>query len=258
MTNTEHDPPEVDAKLFAPGSYASLPKALLADKTITPAAKIAYLGLQAHLSNGQRQAWPGPAALRRTTGLSRRTIQAAVDALVAKGWILRASGASRAKTNLYTLHPQRKDCASAKSAPPQRKDCATPSAKSAPKEHHERTPRKDSGAADKPPLEVLSDFPVLAQDPAFSKAWAEWIDYRRRIGKALKVEATARKQLKELADHGPAVGALMIDQAIGRGWQYPYPLKGDQPAAGPDAIGDLGPLPEETIEAIMGEVRDAS
>lgn len=50
-------------------------------------------------------AWPGVARLARETGYQPRTVERTIVSLRAKGWLVWASAASPASTNLYTLTP---------------------------------------------------------------------------------------------------------------------------------------------------------
>ncbi len=101
------------AGLFSPGEYASIPTGLLADPTIRPAAKVVYLGLASFLSGDKTEVWPGCDALRKRTGLSRRSIQQAIGKLIGGGWLSRTARGGPRGTNLYSLHPRRTKCDSA-------------------------------------------------------------------------------------------------------------------------------------------------
>ncbi len=161
--------------LFTPGEYASAPKALLAEPSnaVSAAAKLVYLGLSSYLSGDKRQAWPGPEALRKRTGLSRRAIQKGIDKLVAVGWIDKVSKGGPDGTNLYTLHDRRKKCASAQNAPPLAQKVRKASAKNAPKVPKGSTPAKNSNkgrrkATPNPDVTTFLDF--------FCKTYAEKLD----------------------------------------------------------------------------------
>lgn len=135
---------------FKPGEYASIPKLLLADTDICPSIKVIYLGLQSYLAGDKTQAWPGPADLGRKTGLSRRTIQNGLEKLVAAGWITKDSKGGPNDTNLYTLFPRCRKCASAQNALPVVHEVCGTSAQIAPKELNRRTQIKNPNRARSP------------------------------------------------------------------------------------------------------------
>jgi len=220
--------------LFVPGEYASMPKSLLAEltKTVSPAAKVVYLGLASYVNTSTTQAWPGPADLRKKTGLSRRAIQQGIDKLVAAGWICKASRGAPGGTNLYTLYTRRTDCASAHNAPPLAHEMPQGSAKGAPKVLKGSTQGKYSSKARRkatppdPRAKKVENLPIpsVLDCPTFREIWARWIEYRKEIRHVLTV-STAEAQLQKLAKAGAEVAGKMIEQSVEQGWQGLFPLK---------------------------------
>lgn len=200
---------------FAPGTYASLPKNLLADAEIGPVAKIVYAGLQSFLSGDKNQAWPGAAGLRQRTGLSRRAIQRGIDKLVAARWIEKKSKGGPTGSNLYTLYPQRKECASAQNTPAVAHEPPNPGA--------QRTPKEGKTTPVKTPTQPVP-IPSSLDTPAFRTAWNDWVEYRRQSKKRL-TPMTASKQLEFLASEGLEKAVAIIEQSIQKGWQGLFPLK---------------------------------
>jgi len=209
---------------FEPGSFASIPKELLAQpKTnISPAAKLVYLGLQSYLSGSKNQVYPGPADIHKKTGLSRRTIQKGIEKLIRSGWIRKDSKGGPDGTNLYTLYTRRMKCASAQNALPLAHKLPRTSAKSAPKEHKEehqkRNIRRRSAKKD------CFTLPSSLDTPAFREAWTRWVQYRKERKSSL-TPSTAAAQLRKLSDAGPETACGMIEQSIEQGWQGLFPLK---------------------------------
>ena len=70
-----------------PGTYASIPLAVLARTDLTPAAKLAYAAMANHLRNGNTEVWPSVARLRAITALGRTAARAAVAQLTDAGLI---------------------------------------------------------------------------------------------------------------------------------------------------------------------------
>lgn len=58
------------------------------------------------------------------------------------------------------------------------------------------------------------------------QAWERWVDYRKRIGKAIKPVSMPSTQ-KSLAAFGDSQAAV-VEQSIANGWQGLFPLKGGQ------------------------------
>jgi len=58
-------------ELLQPGQYASLPKSVLADRRISPGAKLVLMALIDHLGSKNETAWLGPSKLGKETGRLR-------------------------------------------------------------------------------------------------------------------------------------------------------------------------------------------
>lgn len=72
--------------------------------------------------------------------------------------------------------------------------------------------------------ESSSDIPpALFALPGFVKTWAEWVKYRKEIGKALK-DTTIEKQFAFLLENKPEAVAI-LEQSMTQGWQGLFKLK---------------------------------
>lgn len=77
------------------------------------------------------------------------------------------------------------------------------------------------------------------------EAWAKWIDYRKKAGKALK-PVSWESAMQALVKHG-AHQMAVVDQSIANGWQGLFALK---PGAATTAHSDGTPLnKQEALEA---------
>lgn len=101
-------------------------------------------------------------------------------------------------------------------------------------ETHKRHSSKDKKESNKPPLspkwETSKFNPLDIPVPDFldSKSWAEWVEYRRKSGKAIKTENTVTKAFKLLRQcfdegHDPTE---IIDASIANGYQGLFKPKG--------------------------------
>jgi hypothetical protein len=205
-----------DAGLFQPGTYASIPKELLAEPNLSAAAKVVYLGLASYADCDTVRVWPGPAALRKRTGLTRRAIQKNIEKLIAAGWIRKESRGGPEGTNLYTIHPQRTPCASAPNAPPLAHERRASSARRAPEVLHGSTPVKYSNRArgkattPDPRVKQFIDF--------FAKTYREALG-REYVVTPGKDGATIKRLLRSVDGDGKdpvaelqrATGAMLAD-----------------------------------------------
>lgn len=78
------------------------------------------------------------------------------------------------------------------------------------------------------PLNPPGGFPAALDTAAFRSAWAEWVQHRKEIRKAL-TERAVKKQLTDLAIAGEAAAVEAIHTAIRNGWQgvFPKPEQGN-------------------------------
>lgn len=83
------------------------------------------------------------------------------------------------------------------------------------------TPTPSSGA-DIPWAEDKDIGPMPFSSDEFKKAWAEWIDYRKEIKKALKPKSI-KAQWKQFVLWGEAGCIESIQQSIRSGWQGLFP-----------------------------------
>jgi len=212
--------------LFQAGSYTSIPKELLAEATLSPAAKVIFLGLASYADGDTARVWPGPAALRKRTGLTRRAIQKNIEKLVAAGWLRKESKGGPKGSNLYILYPQRTGSASAPKTPPLSSARETP-----PLAHEKRPP-----SARRAPEVLQGSTPVKYSKSARRKATAPpdprvktFIDhfakvYQETLGREYVVTpgkdgATIKRLLRSLDGHGKdavaelqrATGAMLAD-----------------------------------------------
>lgn len=73
-----------------------------------------------------------------------------------------------------------------------------------------------------------ADVPLPFNSPAFVKAWAEWLQYRRERHLPKLKPTSLRKQFKLLMEWGEAASIASIDRSIAQGWQglFPPPAEG--------------------------------
>jgi hypothetical protein len=146
--------------LFTDGTYASIPKALLAvpSKKLSPAAKLVWMTVVERMGEGKDFSWPGAGKIAKATGLSRRKAQQAIEQLERlklltvvppdeqytsnRYWLtefasaLSALGAQRAghAQDVEVAHGMRHP--SAQSSPPASAQSAPPSAQGSPEVAH--------------------------------------------------------------------------------------------------------------------------
>lgn len=73
---------------FLRGDYTILPDAILADKSLTPSAKLLLMGITSHIrKHGGGRCFPSEKTLARKTALSIRTIRNAKSSLRTHGWL---------------------------------------------------------------------------------------------------------------------------------------------------------------------------
>lgn len=70
----------------------------------------------------------------------------------------------------------------------------------------------------------MATLPPGLDTPDFRRAWSDWCRYRKEARHPLK-PMTAERQLRMLAEHGPAAAVAMIEQSLTHGWRGLFPLK---------------------------------
>lgn len=104
-------------ELLKSGEYVGLPKSLLADRGISPGAKLVLMSLINHLGDENETAWPGPATIGKETGMTRRGVQKALNQLVESGVVAKLGLSAKGTNNLVVNGVrQRTECASEQSA----------------------------------------------------------------------------------------------------------------------------------------------
>jgi hypothetical protein len=95
---------QASARTEQPGGFATIPRALLYDKTISQSAKVVYLALSSRV-NASLQCWPSQERIADDVGLSLATVKRSLQELAKHGhvtWRIRATAAGRS-SNVYTL-----------------------------------------------------------------------------------------------------------------------------------------------------------
>jgi uncharacterized protein YdaU (DUF1376 family) len=59
----------------------------------------------------------------------------------------------------------------------------------------------------------------------FERAWANWITYRKQIGKPYRSVMSEQAALKKLSEHPEATAIKMIEESISNSWQGLFELK---------------------------------
>lgn len=196
--------------------------------------------------------WPSVAGLAEDGCMGERTVQRALNSLVAAGLVAREGNGGRGLTRRYTLSLD----ASGKVSPDaervtNRHPIATP-------ERVPSAPKRVTNTAERvpPTTERVSDWHPNPQEPSFKKeekkergravalapvlpswlpvdAWSDWTEHRKQIRKPM-TEMAAKLSIKELSkfrDAGQSPRAV-IEQSIANGWTGLFALK-NQPAAKP-------------------------
>ena len=104
-TSTSATPP---APVTAIG-YFAIVRAVRASARLTSTERLVLLTIAGHLDNATATAAVGIPRLAAETAFTTRTIERTVAALVAAGWLTRASAASRWGTNVYQVTPVAED-----------------------------------------------------------------------------------------------------------------------------------------------------
>lgn len=86
------------------GYFATM-RAIRGSARLTSTERLVLLMIAGHTDNATGEACPGIPKLAAECGLTTRTIERTIAALVVSGWLARDSAASRWGTNLYTIRP---------------------------------------------------------------------------------------------------------------------------------------------------------
>ena len=89
--------------------YFAIVRAVRASARLTSTERLVLLTIAGHLDNATATAAVGIPRLAAETAFTTRTIERTVAALVAAGWLTRASAASRWGTNVYQVTPVAED-----------------------------------------------------------------------------------------------------------------------------------------------------
>lgn len=87
-------------EIFKPGTYASIPKALLASPDVSPAAKLVWISITERLG-GKDHSYPGAMLIAKDTGLSKWAVLNALPQLEAAGWLTVKRENDGRTTNVY-------------------------------------------------------------------------------------------------------------------------------------------------------------
>jgi len=77
------------------------------DPTLPPGARLVLAVLAVHANTQTKLCWPGIRRIMARTGMGERTVLRAIKLLRTGGYIETAKGRSKARTTLYTLHPEK-------------------------------------------------------------------------------------------------------------------------------------------------------
>lgn len=102
---------------------------------------------------------------------------------------------------------------------------------------------------DKDTNKALPDLPASLITPAFTRAWGDWLTYRRERKLAAYKATTLKRQLAALEAWGEAAAVAAIDASIRNNWQGIF-----EPKAGNGAPAKATRAPAETarVERILG------
>ena len=106
-------PPTTSTSTTAPSSpppptaigYFAVIRAIRASARLTSTERLVLLMISGHLDNATGASCPGMPKLAAECGLTTRTIERTIAALVVAGWLARESAASRWGTNVYRVTP---------------------------------------------------------------------------------------------------------------------------------------------------------
>lgn len=96
--------PTSPAPIAAVGYFATM-RAIRGSARLTSTERLVLLMIAGHTDNGTGEACPGIPKLAAECRLTTRTIERTIAALVASGWLVRDSAASRWGTNVYRVTP---------------------------------------------------------------------------------------------------------------------------------------------------------
>jgi Helix-turn-helix domain len=211
------------------------------------------------------ECFPSYAELVKVTGLSLNTVRRAIGAIPADEMVIIEKGRAVGRPSKYRIiinerstancahgehssevncahgeHSQNSDCAHGEHTTMPKNDPnyahgGTLTTKELPIELPKARKRASGSFSDLPSKTADPPIPSALQTPAFLEAWAEWLQYRRQIKKALK-PLSQTKQLKEFQSWGPDRAIAAINHSIARSYQGPYEPNGQnghKPKQGP-------------------------
>ena len=204
---------------------------------LEPSEKLILLSL-ADNSNDSGVCWPSVSNMVRKTGLSERTVQGTVSALVMAGHLTRVQRSGR--STIYTVHP-RNHCTPAMAAPPQPLHPTPAVAAPHPRNHctqnHQRTIIEPSegremaltvSSVPEPERSLARIKKGIRTLPAVvanldAEALETWVAYKREIRKPVR-DASLPALAKKLAEFGEDQKAV-VEQSIAFGWAGLFALK---------------------------------
>lgn len=68
-------------------------------------------------------------------------------------------------------------------------------------------------------------IPITLNDERFTKAWEEWLEYRRERHLPKLLPRSVQKQWDKLSEFGVEIACAAIDQSIANGWTGLFPDK---------------------------------
>jgi len=208
------------------GRFYKLNQGLAARRDITPTAKVLYAVLANRIGkNGV--CWAGVRRLAADCGCSEHAVLRATAALEAAS-LLRVERRGNGQSNLYRLNDEpvaEVDTLPQKQALSIRPRGVVETAAEAvlKRQHNKREPTKIKESARRTVAAV--GIPVALDTEGFRQAWGDWLAFRKQA-RFPTPEATARAQLKKLAEVGPIKAVRMIEASIANGWRGLFPPKG--------------------------------
>lgn len=203
------------------------------------------LTLNEFIGNNQN-AWPSQETLARAMNATRRSVQRWQAEMVTAGVLEVASGRGCRLSNHYRLNLN-KLTPKPQSEPLWNSDTVSPleepnSDTASPLIATQCRMNSDTMSHRKNMNNHLKDqrgaIPENLLTESFTKAWADWLAYRRQQKQSL-APATIEKQLAKLAAWGPVVAVQAIHESIEYGWKRLF-----EPKHGVNGKATLGASPE--------------